>query len=86
MNIVVIGRGNVGGSLTALWRKAGHEVTALGRRGADASDADVVVVAVPGPAISAALGQVTGLAGRSPSTPPTRSRPATRRSRHWPRR
>jgi len=39
-------------------------VTALGRRGGDASGADVVVVAVPGPAISAALGQVTGLAGK----------------------
>jgi predicted dinucleotide-binding enzyme len=28
MNIVVIGRGNVGGSPAGLWRKAGHEVTA----------------------------------------------------------
>jgi 8-hydroxy-5-deazaflavin:NADPH oxidoreductase len=64
MNIVVIGRGNVGGGLAALWRKAGHEVTALGRGGGDASGADVVVVAVPGPAISTALGQVTGLAGK----------------------
>jgi predicted dinucleotide-binding enzyme len=40
-------------------------VTALGRRGGDASGADVVVAAVPGPAISAALGQVTGLAGKT---------------------
>lgn len=63
MKIVVIGRGHVGGGLAALWRKAGHEVTALGRDGGDASEADVVVVAVPGPAISAALGKVTGLAG-----------------------
>jgi 8-hydroxy-5-deazaflavin:NADPH oxidoreductase len=39
-------------------------VTALGRRGRDASGAGGVVVAVPGPAISAALGQVTGLAGK----------------------
>jgi 8-hydroxy-5-deazaflavin:NADPH oxidoreductase len=39
-------------------------VTALGRDGGDASGADVVVVAEPGPAISAALGQVTGLAGK----------------------
>ena len=38
---------------------------ALGRRGGDASGADVVVVAVPGPAISAALSQVTGLAGKT---------------------
>jgi predicted dinucleotide-binding enzyme len=57
--------GNVDRRLAALWRKAGHEVTTLGRRGEDASDADVVVVAVPGPAISAALGQVTGLAGNN---------------------
>jgi len=64
MKIVVIGRGNVGGGLAALWRKAGHEVTALGRDGGDGSDADVVVVAVPGPVVSAALGRVTGLAGK----------------------
>jgi len=62
MNIVVIGRGNVGGGLAALWRKAGQEVTALDR-GGDASGAAVVVVAVPGPALSAALSTVPGLAG-----------------------
>jgi predicted dinucleotide-binding enzyme len=39
-------------------------VTAPGRRGGDASYAGVVVMAVPGSAISAALGQVTGLAGK----------------------
>jgi 8-hydroxy-5-deazaflavin:NADPH oxidoreductase len=39
-------------------------VTELGRGGGDASGADVVVVAVPGSAISAALGAVTGLAGK----------------------
>ena len=32
MKIVTIGRGHVGGGLAALWRKAGHEVTELGRR------------------------------------------------------
>jgi 8-hydroxy-5-deazaflavin:NADPH oxidoreductase len=64
MKIVTIGRGNVGGGLAALWRKAGHEVTELGRDGGDASDADVVLVAVPGPVVSAALGKVTGLAGK----------------------
>ncbi len=64
MNIVTVGRGNVGGGLAALWRKAGHEVTELGRDGGDAGEADVVVVAVPGPAISAALGKVTALAGQ----------------------
>jgi predicted dinucleotide-binding enzyme len=64
MNIVVIGRGNVGGGPAALWRQAGHQVTALSRDGADASAAGVVVVAVPGNAISGALGTVTGLAGK----------------------
>ena len=64
MNIVVIGRGNVGEGLAALRRKAGHEVTALGRGVGAASGADVVVVAVPGPAISAALSTVTGLASK----------------------
>src|SRR5262249_32423874 len=64
MKIVTIGRGNVGGGLAALWREAGHEVAALGRDGGDASVADVVLVAGPGPAVSAALGKVTGLAGK----------------------
>jgi predicted dinucleotide-binding enzyme len=65
MKIVTIGRGNVGGGLAALWRKSGHQVTTLGRDGGDASDADVVVIAVPGPDISAALGKVTGVAGKT---------------------
>jgi hypothetical protein len=65
MNIVVVGRGNVGEVLAALWRMAGHEVTAPGRDGGDASGADVVVVAVPGPAISAARGQATGAVAKS---------------------
>jgi 8-hydroxy-5-deazaflavin:NADPH oxidoreductase len=64
MNIVVIGRGNVGGGPAALWRQAGHQVTALSRDGAHASAAGVVVVAVPGNAISEALGKITGLAGK----------------------
>jgi predicted dinucleotide-binding enzyme len=37
MNIVVIGRGNPGGGLAALWRKTGHQVIALGRGGGNAS-------------------------------------------------
>jgi hypothetical protein len=64
MKIVTPGRGNVGGGLAALWRKAGHEVTEPGRDGGDASEADVVVVAVPGPTISDALGKVTAPAGK----------------------
>jgi predicted dinucleotide-binding enzyme len=64
MNITTIGRGNIGGGLGRLWEQAGHQVTALGREGGDASDADVVLVAVPSGSISDALGKVTGLEGK----------------------
>ncbi|GGU11700.1 dinucleotide-binding protein [Actinomadura citrea] len=64
MNITVIGRGRVGGGLARLWEKAGHQVRTLGRDGGDASDADVVVVAVPGDTIAEALRRVTGLNGQ----------------------
>ena len=64
MKITVIGRGNVGGGLAALWRGAGHEVQELGRDGGDASSSDVLLVAVPGPEIANALGKVTGLEGK----------------------
>ena len=43
-----------------LWKQAGHNVTTLGREGGDASDADVVFVAVPSGSISEALGKVSG--------------------------
>jgi predicted dinucleotide-binding enzyme len=65
VKIVVVGRGNVGGGLARLWQSAGHDVVAFGREGGDASDADVVVVAVPGDAIPEALSRVTGLAGKT---------------------
>ena len=65
MKITVIGRGNVGGGLAALWRTAGHEVTALGREGGDASAADVIVVAVPSGEIANALGKVDGIEGKT---------------------
>jgi hypothetical protein len=64
MKITVIGRGNVGGGLAQLWRSAGHEVVELGRDGGDASEADVLLVAVPGPAIAEALGSVSGIDGK----------------------
>jgi 8-hydroxy-5-deazaflavin:NADPH oxidoreductase len=64
MKITVIGRGNVGGGLARRWRDAGHEVDELGRDGGDASAADVVLVAVPGPEIANALGTVAGLQGK----------------------
>ena len=64
MNIAVIGRGNVGGGLAKLWRAVGHDVTELGRDGGDASDAEVLLVAVPSGSIAEALGRVTGIAGK----------------------
>jgi len=65
MNITTIGRGNIGGGLARLWEQAGHDVTTLGREGGDASDADVVLVAVPSGSVSDALGKVTGLEGKT---------------------
>jgi predicted dinucleotide-binding enzyme len=64
MKVTVIGRGNVGGGLAGRWRDAGHEVQELGRGGGDASEADVLLVAVPGPEIANALGKVTGVEGK----------------------
>jgi predicted dinucleotide-binding enzyme len=64
MNVTTVGRGNIGGGLGRLWEQAGHSVTTLGRDGGDASNADVVFVAVPSRSISDALGKVTGLDGK----------------------
>ena len=64
MKITTIGKGNVGGGLADRWEKAGHTVTRLGSDGGDASDADAVLLAVPGSAVADALGMVTGLEGK----------------------
>src|SRR5947208_2982821 len=86
MNITVIGRGNVGGGLVRLWKQAGHNVTAIGKDGGDASAADVIVVAVPSGAIADALAAVSGIEGRRRSTPRMRSPAGTSSSSHSPRR
>jgi len=65
MNITIVGRGNLGGGLAKLWRAAGHDVQELGHEGGDASEAHVVVVAVPWAAIPDALGKVEGLSGKT---------------------
>src|SRR5919206_3771840 len=65
MKIAVVGKGNVGGGLADLWERAGHEVTRIGREGGDVSDADAVLVAVPGGAIAEALDKVQGLEGKT---------------------
>ncbi len=61
----MIGRGNVGGGLADRWERAGHEVTRIGKDGGDVSDADAVVVAVPGAAVADALASVEGLDGKT---------------------
>jgi predicted dinucleotide-binding enzyme len=65
MRVAVIGRGNVGGGLADLWERAGHTVTRIGRDGGDVSDAEAVVVAVPGGAVAEAFDRVRGLEGKT---------------------
>jgi 8-hydroxy-5-deazaflavin:NADPH oxidoreductase len=65
MKIAVVGRGNVGGGLANLWEKAGHDVTSIGREGGDVSEAEVVLVAVPGGAIARSLDNVQGIEGKT---------------------
>ena len=65
MRIAVIGRGNVGGGLGDLWERAGHDVMRIGSDGGDVSDADAVLVAVPGGAVADALDRVQSLEGKT---------------------
>jgi len=64
MRIVVFGKGNVGGGLADLWERAGHGLTRLGRDGGDVSEADVLLVAVPGGAIAEAFDRLAGVEGK----------------------
>lgn len=61
MKVAVVGRGNVGGGLANLWERAGHEVRRIGQEGGDVSEAEAVLVAVPGGAIAQALDNVRGM-------------------------
>jgi 8-hydroxy-5-deazaflavin:NADPH oxidoreductase len=65
MRITVFGKGNVGGGLADRWEPAGHQVTRFGRDGGDVSDADVVLVAVPGGSVVEALERLTGIEGKT---------------------
>jgi predicted dinucleotide-binding enzyme len=65
MRITVVGRGRLGGGLADLWERAGHQVTRLGRDGGDVSDADAVLVAVPGGAIAEAFDRLQGFEGKT---------------------
>jgi predicted dinucleotide-binding enzyme len=64
VKVATIGRGNIGGGLAKLWRAAGHDVTEFGRDGGDASDAEVILVAVPSGSIAEALGKISGIEGK----------------------
>jgi len=55
----------VGGGLADLWERTGHRVTRLGRDGGDVSDAEAVLVAVPGGSIAEALDRVKGVEGKT---------------------
>ena len=65
MKIAVVGRGNVGGGLADLWELASHQVERIGREGGDVSDAEAVVVAVPGGTIAEALNNVQNMEGKT---------------------
>jgi predicted dinucleotide-binding enzyme len=65
MRITVFGKGNVGGGLADLCERAGHQVTRLGRDGGDVSDAEVVLVAIPGGSIAEAFERLTGVEGKT---------------------
>jgi hypothetical protein len=65
MKIASVGRGRIGGGLGNLWERAGHEVALLGQGGGDVSDADVVLIAVPGTAVAQALDTVRGIEAKT---------------------
>lgn len=65
MKIVVYGKGNVGGGLADLWERKGHQVTRLGRDGGDVSQADVILIAVPGDKLADSLGKLKGISGKT---------------------
>src|ERR671917_1690267 len=65
MKVAVVGKGNVGGGLADLWERAGHEVARIGREGGDVSDAEAVLVAVPGSAIAETLDRGQGIEGKT---------------------
>jgi predicted dinucleotide-binding enzyme len=65
MKIATVGKGNIGGGLGELWSRAGHEITAIGRKGGDVSSADAVLIAVPGAAVAEALAGIQGLEGKT---------------------
>ena len=66
MRIGVIGGGRVGSALAATWREKGHEVVVSTREtvAETAAGSDVVVIALPAPAVAGALAQAGSLDGK----------------------
>lgn len=71
MKIAVVGRGNVGSTLADLWESSGHEVTRIGRDGANVSNVDAVLLAVPGEAIADTIDTLQGMQGTTVLIDPT---------------
>jgi predicted dinucleotide-binding enzyme len=65
VKIAAIGRGRIGGGLGDLWENAGHDVTRIGRAGGDVSEAEVVLIAVPGRSVADVFDTVQGLKGKT---------------------
>jgi predicted dinucleotide-binding enzyme len=65
MKITVVGRGNVGGGLADQWERAGHQVTRLGRDGGEVSDAEAVLLAVPGDAVADVFETLRGIESKT---------------------
>ena len=85
--IAVFGKGNVGGALTRGLGRAGHELRTIGNAAEDVRSAsawaDVVVFAVPCPAIDAVVAELGGTVRewRQAMTPPQRRPSSTSRGR-----
>ncbi len=65
MKVAVVGKGNVGGGLADLWEAAGNQVTRIGSEGGEVSDAEAVLLALPGAAIADVFETVRGLEGKT---------------------
>src|SRR3954468_19195402 len=65
MKVAVVGKGNVGGGLADRWESAGHEVTRIGKDGGDVSDAEAVLIAVPGGSLADVFETVSGWDGKT---------------------
>ncbi|WP_245994015.1 hypothetical protein [Nocardioides immobilis] len=72
-HLSIIGTGNMGQAIASVAGKGGHTVQLLGENDAATSaSGDIVVLAVPYPAVSAVIAERSASPGRSSWTSPTR--------------